>query len=54
MGVVCRQAVLIDVRRSRSRAGARAIQRLGVVLPTLLMSVGQAAITDQVMRDEAS
>lgn len=54
MGVVCRQAVLIDVRRNRSRVDARAIRCLGVVLTTLLTSGAQVAIIGQVMRDEAS
>lgn len=53
MDVACRPAVLIDVRRNRSRVDARAIQCLGAVLLTLLTSA-QAAITGQVMRDEAN
>jgi len=53
MGVACRQAVSIDVRRNRNRADERAIRCLGVVLPTLLTSV-EAVITDQVMKDAAS
>lgn len=54
MDVACRQAVLIDVRRSRSRVAVRATRCHGVVRPTRLTSVVQAVITGQVMRDEAS
>lgn len=54
MDVAYRRAVSIEGRRNRNLGAARAIRCLVVGRPTRLMSAVQAAITDQVMKDEIS